>query len=125
MKRLLLVAAALVLTLGLAAGCVSVETYDNEGQTINIGVGEQFVIALGSKQTTGYSWQGSYDASMIELVNWKYEEEPEDDIIGAGGVEYFRFKALEEGETEVILTYAQSWEGGEIDQTKVFTVVID
>ena len=125
MKRLLLVTAALVLALGLVGGCVSVPTYDDEGQTINISVGEQFVIALGSNQTTGYSWQGSYDAAMLELVNWKYEEEAEEDIAGAGGIEYFRFEALAEGETEIILTYSQSWEGEGIGQTKVFTIVID
>ena len=48
-----------------------------------------------------------------------------DDVVGAGGIELFRFKALEAGETEITLTYEQPWEGGGMGETKVFTVVIE
>ena len=129
MKRLLiLVTAALlaaVLIICSVGGCVGeVKTYQDSGQEINIDVGQEFVIALGSNQTTGYSWQESYDETMLELVKWNYEEETEEGLVGAGGIEYFRFKALKAGETQITLTYEQSWEGGGIDQTKVFTVNI-
>jgi len=128
-KLLILDTAALLaalLIICLLAGCVEVKTYTDSGQTIDIGVGQQFVIALGSNLTTGYSWQESYDETMLELVKWNYEEEPEEGVVGAGGVEYFRFKALEEGETEITLTYKQTWEEPTPqDLTKVFTVNID
>jgi inhibitor of cysteine peptidase len=119
---------AAVLIICLLAGCVEVKTYTDSGQTIDIGAGQQFVIALGSNPTTGYSWQESYDETMLELVGGEptYEaEETDEDIVGAGGVEYFRFKALKEGETEITLTYKQPWAGGGIGETKVFTVNID
>ena len=126
-KRLLILVTAVVLTICLAAGCVEVKTYTDSGQTINIDVGQEFVIALGSNPTTGYSWQESYDETVLELVEKKYEpgEEAEEGVVGAGGVEHFRFKALEEGETGITLTYKQPWEGGEIGETKVFTVNIE
>jgi inhibitor of cysteine peptidase len=122
-KRLLvlmLVAASL-----LVAGCIGVvETYDDPGKTVNIGVNEEFIIALGSNPTTGYSWQESYDETRFELVKWNYEEPTEEGVVGAGGIEYFRFKALKAGQAEITLVYEQPWEGGETGATKVFTVEI-
>jgi inhibitor of cysteine peptidase len=130
LKKLLIIDTAALLAavviICLLAGCVEVKTYTDSGQTINIGAGQQFVIALGSNPTTGYSWQESYDETMLELVKKSYEgEETEEDVVGAGGVEYFRFKALKEGETEITLTYKQPWAGGGVGETKVFTVNID
>ena len=65
---------------------------------------------------------------MLELVNGESEYEPgegaQQGLVGAGGVEHFRFKALKAGETEITLVYKQPWEGGGIGETKVFTVSI-
>ncbi len=126
MKKVLLLVAVVVLTLGLVAGCVGVKTYKDVGEDINISVDQEFIIALGSNQTTGYSWQASYDETMLELVESTYEpEETDEDIVGGGGTEFFRFKALEVGEVEITMTYAQQWEGGEVGETKVFTGTIE
>lgn len=128
MKRVLLLVTLVVLTLGLVAGCVGVKTYKSVGEDIKIGVGQEFIIALGSNPTTGYSWEASYDETMLELIGGKstYEvDEVGDDVVGAGGTEFFRFLTLEAGETEITLVYAQHWEGGGVGETKVFTVVID
>jgi inhibitor of cysteine peptidase len=110
----------------LVAGCVGeVETYTNPGQTIDIGVNQQFVIALGSNPTTGYGWQESYDQTMLELVEKTYRpgEEAKQGVVGAGGVEYFRFKAVKTGETEITLVYKRQWEEEFLEQ-KIFTIDI-
>jgi inhibitor of cysteine peptidase len=126
-KRLLilmLVAAALTVV-----GCIGVaETYTDPGQTVNIGVNQEFIIALGSNPTTGYSWQASYDQTMLELVGGdsEYKEESEEGVVGGGGVELFRFKALKAGQTEITLVYQRTWEEpNPQDLTKVFTVYIN
>jgi inhibitor of cysteine peptidase len=108
------------------AGCVGeVESYTDPGQTIEIGVNQQFVIALGSNPTTGYSWQESHDAAVVELVEKVYKEQAKQGVVGAGGVEYFRFKALKTGETDVTLVYKRPWEETTPqDVTKVFTINI-
>jgi inhibitor of cysteine peptidase len=117
---LMLIAAALTV-----AGCIGVaKTYDDPGQTIDIGIKQEFVIALGSNPTTGYSWQESHDQTMLELLEKSYKEEAQEGVVGAGGIEYFRFKALKAGQTEITLTYEQPWEGGGSGETKVFTVNI-
>ena len=122
MKRVWLLVAVAVLILGLMAGCVGVKTYKDVGEDIDISVGQEFIIALGSNPTTGFSWQASYDETMLELVESTYEpEETGEDVVGGGGTEFFRFKALEAGEVEITMTYAQHWEGGEVGDTEVFT----
>ena len=106
------------------AGCVGqVETYTDPGQTIDISVNQEFVIALGSNPTTGYSWQASYDQSILELVEKIYKEEAKQGVVGAGGVEYFRFKALKAERTKITLVYKRPWET-EILEQKVFTLNI-
>jgi len=108
------------------AGCVGeVKTHTDSGQTIDIGVNQEFVIALGSNPTTGYMWQESHDENMLELVEKTYEpgKEAKQGLVGAGGVEYFRFKTLKTGETEITLVYKRPWEEPTPqDVTKVFTV---
>lgn len=126
MRRLLILVLVAVLPICSVAGCLEeVKTYDDSGQTIDIGVGQEFVIALGSNQSTGYSWQASYDETMLELIGGQSTYElSEEELVGAGGIEYFRFKALEEGETTINLVYKRPFEEEIIDQ-KVFTVNID
>ena len=126
MKRVLLLVA--LAAIFLAAGCVGeVRTYSDSGQTISIGVNHEFVIALGSNPTTGYMWQESYDENMLELVEKTYKtgEEAKQGLVGAGGVEYFRFKTLKTGETEITLVYKRPWEETTPqDVTRTFTVSI-
>ena len=123
MKRFLVLMA--VLATCLVAGCIGeVETYNDEGQGIDTGVNQQFVIALGSNPgSTGYSWQESYDETMLKLVEYIYKEEAKGGLVGAGGVEYFRFKAVKTGRTEITMVYQRLWEK-EILNQKVFAVHI-
>jgi len=119
----MLVAAAITV-----AGCIGVaETYTDPGQTVTIGAGQEFVIALGSNPTTGYSWQESHDQTMLELVEKIYKEEAKQGVVGAGGVEYFRFKAVKAGQTEITLVYQRPWEEEPSPQdiTRVFTVYVE
>ncbi len=113
-----------VVAISLVAGCVGgIRTYTDSGRMISIGVNQEFVIVLGSNPTTGYGWQESHDQTMVELVESDYEtgEGAEAGTVGAGGIEYFRFKALKAGETEITLVYKRP-RGEEIAAQKVFTV---
>jgi len=129
MKKFLIPVTLVVAIACLVAGCVGeVKTYTDSGRTISIGINQEFVIALGSNPTTGYSWQESYDETMLELVGgestYKASKEAKQGVVGAGGIEYFRFKALKAGETEITLVYKRPWEE-EIVEQKVFTVNIE
>ena len=126
MKRFLILVAVLVTCL--VTSCVGqVKTHTDAGPTINIGANQIFVIAIGSNPTTGYSWQESYDENMLELAEKTYEpaKETKQGMVGAGGVEYFRFKTVKRGETEITLVYKRPFEEPTPqDITKVFTVSI-
>ena len=129
MRNFLIPVTVVVAIACLVAGCVGEgKTYTDSGQTISIGINQEFVIALGSNPTTGYSWQESYDETRLELVGgestYKPGKEAKQGVVGAGGVEYFRFKALKAGETEITLVYKRPWEEG-IAEQKVFTVNIE
>ena len=127
MKRFLIPVAVVVIATSLMTGCVeAVKTYIDSGQAIDISVNQEFVIAIGANPTTGYDWEVSLDETILELVEKTYKpaEEAEHEIVGAGGVDYFRFKALKAGEAEIIMVYKRSWEEEGIEQ-KVFTVNIE
>ena len=111
-----------LVVVSLMAGCTAVKTYTDEGRAIDVGVGRDFVIALGSNPSTGYGWQEAYDASALELVSQTYKP-AQKDVIGSGGVEYLRFRALKAGSTEVTLSYQRPWETEAISR-KVFTVTV-
>lgn len=65
MKRFLILVATLILAVCLLAGCSGgVKTYINPTEAINVGVNQDFIIALDSNPTTGYSWEESYDSTL-------------------------------------------------------------
>lgn len=123
MKRFLVMTSLLVLFL--VAGCGGgVKTYTDAEQTISVGVNQEFIIALDSNPTTGYNWEEKHDATMLSLVESKYEPDKKaKGLVGAGGTQYFRFKALKAGKTEITLTYKRPWETS-IAEQKVFKVDI-
>jgi len=125
MKRLLVLVTALILVVCLLAGCGGgVKIYVDPGKKINTSVNQEFAIALDSNPTTGYNWEESHDASMLSLVNDKYvPDEKAPGLVGAGGTQYFYFKALKTGETEITVTYKRPWETDIADQ-KTFNVAI-
>ena len=128
MKKFLIPAVVAIVATCTLAGCMGeIKTYTDSGQTIDISVNKEFVIALGSNPTTGYMWQESFNETMLELVEkiYKQGKESRQGTVGAGGVEYFRFKTLKAGEAEITLVYKRPWEEPTPeDITKVFTVNI-
>jgi len=124
MKRLITIVITSVLAVSLIAGCAGIATYTDPLQTINATVNGEFAIALDSNPTTGYSWNVSYDESLLSLEKEEYNpDEKAEGLVGAGGTQYYQFKALKAGSTEINLTYRRTWEEEPIDR-KVFTVTI-
>ena len=115
-----------LLLVSVALGCVpgQSEEYTDAGQKIEIGVGDQFIVALESNPTTGYQWEADFDQSFLRLVQDEFEpDEAEEGMVGVGGKQRFTFEGLKTGETELTLTYKRSWEEDFADQ-KVFVVSI-
>lgn len=95
-----------------AANEIRLSGADDGGQ-VDLSPGQVLVVELDSNVTTGYSW------SVAELPNGVLEQDgeavytqPERNLglVGAGGVETLRFKAVKAGEGALKLAYRRPWE---------------
>jgi inhibitor of cysteine peptidase len=90
-------------------------------------VNEELTVALESNPTTGYSWKYDYDKTILNLVNEEYKADSKADkqLVGAGGTQLTKFKALKSGQTAVTFTYRRSWEQpSSEDKTQIFNITI-
>lgn len=124
MKRLMTLFILTAVVSSLLVGC-GPKVYSDPAQTIEVKVGQEFIIALEENPTTGYTWQEEFDDSFLELVEDKYKpsSEAEEGMVGAGGTRSFEFKGLKKGETEVTMVLKRAWEE-ELLEKKVFTIAI-
>ena len=127
MKRFLVLVVASILGVSLVAGCscgVGATCVIDPEEVINTTVGQEFVIALDSNPTTDYNWVVTHEEDMLSLEKEEYDpDKKEPGLVGAGGTQYYHFKALKTGGTIIVVTYKRSWEEGYDDQ-KVFNVEI-
>ena len=99
-----------------AAGCCSDEPVrlgaNDNGQQIELAVGQQLSVSLESNPTTGFRWE----ALELDQAVLRQEGEPtfkaESDLLGAAGTETLSFEALRPGQAVLQLVYRRSWETG-------------
>jgi len=97
--------------------------YSANDTNITVNTGDVFAISLESNQTTGYSWSvaESQDNAKLSILNMEYMQKPnEGKVVGTGGVEVWRFKAISSGTVKLNFYYSRSWEK---DQTAAKTIV--
>ena len=136
MKRrllLLLVCLTGVLFVSCAQG-VGPPVYDDTAKPIEVGVNEEFVIAIDYEPTTDYFWREQYDGNALELLESVCilctEGELEQvwlDIsftTQADAVNFSRFRALRRGETEVTMVFKRPLEETFIEQ-RIFRVIVN
>ncbi len=120
--------AAVFLLATVLSGCTTeVKAYTESGQVINTSADKEFQIALGSNPTTGYSWHATFDEQALKQVNndYKADDTTGKQIVGAGGTEYFTFKALKTGDYKITFTYYRPWETPTAqDKTQEFTIKV-
>jgi len=99
-----------------------VSAYTNPEKTISIRVGQEFTIGLHVVLRLGPKWEESHDDNMLAFVGDAYIP---DDVakLGCGGYQYFRFKALQTGKTEITVALKHGGTGP-IGKPKVFKVEI-
>jgi inhibitor of cysteine peptidase len=109
----------------------SSDTYDENSTNIVVTSGQPtFVIKLKSNPTTGYSWQlAKLDKNLIESVKHEYVA-PQSGLIGAGGFEYWTFRAksaafVESVQSVIAFEYVRPWEAKNAAATAKFMVKTD
>ncbi|HEY45425.1 MAG: hypothetical protein AMJ88_12770 [Anaerolineae bacterium SM23_ 63] len=85
---------------------------DDSGSQVEVKKGQVLAISLESNPTTGYMWEVlKIDESMLEqLGESEFISSESEGLVGVGGVEVLRFRALGVGTTNVELGYLRFWE---------------
>jgi predicted secreted protein len=98
-------AAAVALLGGIACGGAPDEpTFTRDDRVIQTQPGDRFRIALDSNPSIGDDWRvvGEPDRSIVRLVSEDFvSDQPDEDVVGAGGTQLFVFEALARGTTEI------------------------
>ena len=118
------------LVLALFSGCgtngISLTDADN-GKQIALQPGDILTVTLESNPTTGYSWQvmGIDNAILTQDGDPEYKQvSGSEGLVGAGGTETFRFKAVGSGNASLELGYLRPWESVPPIQTFTIQVVV-
>ena len=116
------------LVLALFSGCgtngISLTDADN-GKQIALQPRDILTVTLESNPTTGYSWQVMElnQGILVQDGDPEYKQSPgSEGMVGAGGTETFRFKAVGSGETSLGLGYMRPWES--VPPIETFTLQV-
>jgi predicted secreted protein len=108
-----------------SAETVDVNEADNGGQ-VELELGKLLVVTLESNPSTGYRWELLENNESIlkqfGQAEFKSSDAGDSPIVGAGGWEIFRFKAVSAGQTTLELVYRRSWEDAE--PLKTFSIQV-
>ncbi|OEU69906.1 MAG: hypothetical protein BA863_07795 [Desulfovibrio sp. S3730MH75] len=80
--------------------------YTNEEQFIEIENMKTFKISLEETATAGYEWIPEFDSHFIKLEGDDFKL---GDGIGASGLHVFRFRALNRGNSKILMAYKRPW----------------
>ena len=97
----------------------------HNGKAYSLAAGESFLLSLDSNPSNGYSWtlDSSWNQELLELSSKGYLDTENRNAVGQGGQEFWRFKALKAGETEIKLIYSRPWES--VQPLKTFTLKVE
>ena len=100
---------------------------EDDGRQVELEQGQILVVTLKSNPTTGYRWeQIETQESILEQMGeaeFKPSETAGPPLVGAGGWEIFRFKAISVGEMTLQLVYHRPWEEG-VEPLKTFSLQV-
>jgi len=105
---------------------VNVDEKDADSQ-VEIEQGQILVVTLKSNPTTGYSWEVvETQESILQQMGeaeFKQSDTGGPPLVGVGGWEIFRFKAISAGQTSLKLVYHRPWEEG-VEPINTFSIEV-
>lgn len=129
-RRLVPVAALALLSLallpGTALGGRDVNLTDSaSGRTISVATGATITIVLESNASTGYHWTVATapDSAVLDALSGSGAYAPSSsDLLGAAGTQTFRYRAVGDGTTRLVLTYVAP---GTAEVGKTFRLAVE
>ena len=87
----------------------------NNNETVNLAVGQQFTVQLKENPTTGYQWAIDTDIDNLTLEKEEYVLDKMPDfngqhLVGCGGIKRLVFSVKKAGTTTLKLKYWRAWE---------------
>ena len=117
-KRWIALTVLVVLGIGLLVAVVAIPWGDDapaskapkvyhQGDSIDVRVGEAFVVALPATPSTGYTWTaaGNPDVTFVSTHQVQGGSQP-----GAQGTQEMTFEGRQAGDSQLVFTYARSFE---------------
>ncbi len=98
-------------------------TYNGFWSEIKVDVGDVFAINLYRQPRLGLDWFVSYDENLLTLLASEYKNYSTG-LIGTGGDQYFIFKGLQQGHTQLNFKYRHTYPEADIVEEEVFNVAI-
>lgn len=102
-------------------------TKADNGKQITVKSGDVITLTLNSNPTTGYSWQVMEidNAVLVQQGDPEYKQASgTEGLVGAGGMETFRFETVGAGETMLELGYMRPWESVQPLETYSIQVIV-
>ena len=97
-------------------------TIGNDGYAI-VEQGVQF--SFDANATTGYTWEQNIDGDSVTLEKEFYTAPKDTGLVGVGGTQYFRYRAVQPGTTTITFTYQRTWETNPPAKTYVAVLTVD
>jgi inhibitor of cysteine peptidase len=94
---------------------------------VSVKAGQEFLIALPSNPTTGYSWTGKSASGIVTVWGSAYQGPAASakPLMGAGGQQIFVCAANKAGTTQITFAYARPWQkGAKPARTMTFAVTV-
>ena len=96
---------------------------DNDGGQVELEQGQILVVTLESNPSTGYRWElVENNESILKHFGQSEFKSSDPTMVGAGGWEIFRFKAVSAGQMTLELVYHRSWE--DVEPLKTYSIQV-
>jgi inhibitor of cysteine peptidase len=82
----------------------------HQGDSIDVAVGQEFVVALPATPSTGYSWTAAGNPDVSFLSSQQIAGGSQS---GAAGTQELTFEGRQAGESQLVFTYARPFEKAE------------
>ena len=110
MSRIALFCLLLAACFALAACSGQTPTATEQVTSLEVKKGQVFQVQLKGNPTTGYGWEVAEVDEKVIQQQGEAEFKADSSLLGAGGTETLRFKAVGMGKATLKMVYRRSWE---------------
>jgi predicted secreted protein len=86
---------------------------EHNGQSFQLGVGDELHVVLNENRTTGFRWRIQKSGEpVVRPIEDRFDAKAS--LSGGGGVHTWRYEAVAVGQSTIEMTYERSWESTKV-----------